>query len=282
MTAMAQPTVAADPAGVAPRYTSRSLSKIPNARAVTRRIWSPGIDVGYVPQGVSFIDGAVYVSAFWSVHRKVSKGPCRIYRIDPKSGRVTGKLKLPRSCTHAGGLAKGAPGILFLSDTHKLFKIALAPRNDPKLGKVVQIVRLRDGVKGSFAAGLPGRIFLGSYQKKRRGRLHVFGTAKLPRSLQSSEVLRYLSIAPRSQGAAFDRAGFLWITQSSSKFGRLQKIDPNTGAVLKRYRMPVGIEDISFDARGQLWAVSEAGTRRWRHWTTFYPVVFRLDPAKLR
>ena len=46
--------------------------------------------------------------------------------------------------------------------------------------------------------------------------------------------------------------------------------------------MPVGIEDISFDARGQLWAVSEAGTRRWRHWATFYPVVFRLDPAKLR
>ncbi len=104
----------------------------------------------------------------------------------------------------------------------------------------------------------------------------------MPARLNDFDAVKRTVIAARSQGAAFDQAGNLWVTQSSSKFGRLQKIDPKTGAVRKSYRMPIGIEDISFGPRGQLWAVSEAGSKRWRHWRTFYPVVFRLDPAKLR
>jgi hypothetical protein len=46
--------------------------------------------------------------------------------------------------------------------------------------------------------------------------------------------------------------------------------------------MPAGIEDISFDPQGGLWAVSEAGSKRWLGWATFFPVVFRLELASLR
>ena len=46
--------------------------------------------------------------------------------------------------------------------------------------------------------------------------------------------------------------------------------------------MPAGIEDLSFDAAGQMWSLSEAGSRRWLGWETFFPVIFRIDPKRLR
>ncbi len=177
MLATAQPALAADPAGVAPRYTSRTLSKIPNAQAVTRRIWAPGIDAGYVPQGLSFVGGAIYVSAFRSTHKKVSKGPCRLYRIDPKSGRITGKLNLPRACTHAGGLARGKAGILYLSDTHTLFKIALAALSSPAIGRVVQVVKLNHGIKGYSRPVGPARFCLVPIQRSGVAPSMYFGPA---------------------------------------------------------------------------------------------------------
>jgi hypothetical protein len=46
--------------------------------------------------------------------------------------------------------------------------------------------------------------------------------------------------------------------------------------------MPIGIEDLGIDERGGLWAVSEAGSQRWSKWSEQFPVVFRLDPQRLR
>jgi hypothetical protein len=51
------------------------------------------------------------------------------------------------------------------------------------------------------------------------------------------------------------------LTQSSGRFGRLQKIDPGTGAIVATCAMPAAIEDIEFDADGRFCAVSEAGSR---------------------
>jgi hypothetical protein len=31
-----------------------------------------------------------------------------------------------------------------------------------------------------------------------------------------------------------------------------------------------------------IWSASEAGTRRWLDWKERFPVVFRMDPEKLR
>jgi hypothetical protein len=58
-------------------------------------------------------------------------------------------------------------------------------------------------------------------------------------------------------------------------------LDPATGGVLARFPVPGGIEDLGLASDGKLWAVSEAGTQRWNRWSTFYPVVFEIDPAKL-
>jgi streptogramin lyase len=91
-----------------------------------------------------------------------------------------------------------------------------------------------------------------------------------------------VAVPEKSQGAAFDAAGRLWLTRSGGTFGELVSIDLASGAVTARYAMPAGIEDISFDDDGQLWAVSEAGSARWSGWPTFFPMVFRLDLKKLR
>jgi streptogramin lyase len=85
-----------------------------------------------------------------------------------------------------------------------------------------------------------------------------------------------------AQGAAFDASGHLWITRSNHRFGELLRIDSTTGNIQARHAMPIGVEDLSFDGDGGLWTVSEAGSKRWLGWKTFFPVVFRLDVSKLQ
>jgi len=142
---------AADPLGTAPTYTRRDLSPVPNAQAIMRRIWVPGLDEGYVPQGVTIIHGALYVSSFRSEDPQQGRGPCRIYKLDMATGATRSTLDLPPSCRHAGGLAKGPPGTLFVADTDMLYDVALAP-NEGILGEVRRAISLEGGVRGSFAA----------------------------------------------------------------------------------------------------------------------------------
>jgi streptogramin lyase len=89
-------------------------------------------------------------------------------------------------------------------------------------------------------------------------------------------------VPQRAQGAAFDAGGRLWITRSGGSFGELAQLDVQSGATIKRYAMPAGTEDIGFDAEGRLWTVSEAGSKRWLSWSTFFPVVFQIDINRLR
>jgi outer membrane protein assembly factor BamB len=101
-------------------------------------------------------------------------------------------------------------------------------------------------------------------------------------ALDERAARRTLAIADQTQGAAVAADGFLWLAQSDGKFGRLQKVDAETGMVMASFAMPAGIEDLEFAADGRLWTVSEAGARRWSAWRTFYPLVFSVDPKVLR
>ena len=65
-------------------------------------------------------------------------------------------------------------------------------------------------------------------------------------------------------------------------FGVKIVIDAKSGEVLARYDMVIGIEDLAFDNTGALWSVSEAGSLRWQKWGKTFPVVFRVDLAKLK
>src|SRR3546814_7458533 len=55
----------ADPLGAIPAQTQRTLTeKIPNADAVTWRAWVPGLDEGFVPQGLTVAEGAILLATY--------------------------------------------------------------------------------------------------------------------------------------------------------------------------------------------------------------------------
>jgi hypothetical protein len=286
VTLMSAPAFAQDPLGIAPTYTDRKLGllpsgQVPNHAAILRRIWAPGLDEGFVPQGLSVVGGSVYVAAYKSPEG-AGRGPCRLVRLDPQSGKVTGMLDLPPQCGHAGGVAKGAPGHLWVADTRDIFEVRIAEPASPKIGKVIRHIKLGGLVKGSFAAGSADALWLGTYETHGAPRLYKFPWASLKPRISQEDAATSVLMPVRAQGAAFDNAGQLWVTRSSGSFGELVEVNQKSGEIGRRFAFPVGTEDISFDAEGRLWAVSEAGSRRWLSWSTFFPVVFQVDMDRLR
>ena len=274
------------PLGIAPSYTDRKLGvlpaeSIPNEAAILRRIWMPGLDEGFVPQGLTVVGGAVYVAAYKSVEG-AGRGPCRLVRIDPVSGQVTGTLDMPARCGHAGGVAPGARGHLWVADTRDIFEVQIDSPPSPAIGKVLRHIRLIGLVKGSFAAGTADALWLGAYETHGAPRLYKFPFEALKPEISEADATASVAMPLRAQGAAFDPAGRLWITRSSGSFGELVQVDSASGAIAARFPMPAGTEDIGFDAEGRLWTVSEAGSRRWLSWATFFPVVFQVDIGRLR
>jgi hypothetical protein len=274
--------------GEPPTYSSRHPGTspegpLPNEAAITRRIWAPGIDDGYVPQGLTVVAGSIYLGSYRSTERAVDRGPCRLFRIDPATGAVTGTLDLPPACGHAGGLARGAPGRIWVVDTQVMHEIALSSGNEAGIGSILREVRISPPLKGSFAAGDGESIWLGSYERDKAGKLWRVPLAAIATlAIGEAQATASIPLPSRAQGAAFDPAGRLWVTRSGSTLGELAGLDPQTGTIEARYRLPDGVEDLSFDAAGKLWTVSEAGSRRWSGWATFFPVVFQVDPARLR
>jgi outer membrane protein assembly factor BamB len=275
--------------GKKPRHVWGGPSSVPNDQAITKRIWAAGIDDGYVPQGVTWADGAIYLSGYRSTDPKIDKGPCRIYKVDAESGKTLGEFDLPQDCGHAGGLTFIENGILVAADTRRLYKIdarsAFAGQNAS--AAVIAAVKLSGQLKGSFVDFDGTSIFVGSYEKdveKAKGHflpLSIFG-AHSDKAVNEVIAVRTISIPVESQGAAFDKEGNLWIAASSSKFGTLYKLDAKTGRVLSSHEMVIGIEDLAFDDEGRLWSVSEAGSIRWLKWAKTYPLLFRIDLNKLK
>ena len=279
-------TAEAGISGTRPTYGDRILSEPPNAAAIRARMWVPEIDLGFVPQGMTVAEGSVLLAAYNS---EGGLPRCRIYRIDPRSLALTGRFDMPSTCSHAGGLAYAGGKRLFLSDTWRLFEIDLDRAFDAaRAGEaIVRVLAIRFPLRGSFLTYSEGALWIGEYKRPQPGRLvriplATIETALEPPGLGEEHADGSLEVAPKSQGASFDREGFLWLSQSDSQTGALQKVDPKTGKVLQRYEAVAGIEDLGFDADGMLWAVSEAGARRWHNWPTYYPILFSIDTKALR
>ena len=190
--------------GIAPSYGPKTVSTVPNAAAVVRRIWLPGLDAGYDPQGLAVDGGGIYVSAYRSDSFGVRRGPCRVIRIDLETGGPTGYVDVPSPCGHAGGLAVGGDGMLYVADTHTLFATPLAQAFGP--GARFRQFPLGPGVIGGLAASTPDGIWLGTYENG-PGRLFRFTAATLARlsegeTLGAPQAATVLTIPDHAQGAA--------------------------------------------------------------------------------
>jgi outer membrane protein assembly factor BamB len=273
-------------AGMRPDYVPGAVAAVPNAAAVTKRMWMPGLDDGYDAQGLALADDTILVSAYRSDELSVHRGPCRVFRIDAETGAEIGHVDVPSPCGHAGGLATGGDGNLYVADTHTLFVTPLATSGP------FRKIALGPGIVGGLAMSATDGIWIGTYNESGPGRLYHFAAATLAAlkdgdTLRAEQAAAAIQIPDYAQGAATG-AGALWVARSDTRWGTLDRLDPATGKLARRYDVAPGTEGIAFDAAGRLWAVSEAGARHFYDhpflslYIPFYPLVFALDPARLR
>ena len=158
---------AADVLGKKPRHISGNPSSVVNDQAIMRMIWAPGIDDGYVPQGMTVANGSVLLSGYQSANPKVDSGPCRVFKVDVKTGEYTGQFDLPQDCGHAGGLVYVGRGVLIASDTRRLYKIDInrAFQDGNSKNALLGVLRLAGELKGSFVDFDGTSIFIGSSEK---------------------------------------------------------------------------------------------------------------------
>ncbi len=273
--------------GQRPSYGPVPLGDLPNVAAIDRMIWVPGLDAGWDPQGLAFAAGSLFISAYQSSGMWMARGPCRVFRVDPETGRETGRFDVPPPCGHAGGLAYAGGGKLFVADTHTLFEVDIRQAFG-KAGPQFRIFPLGRGLKGAFAASDHNAIWIGDYEERRPAKAFKFAIATIESladgaALEGSAASLAVTIPTYGQGGAVDASARLWVARSDFGWGYLDRISSATGNLEERYSLPAGIEGIAFDNDGgRLWAVSEAGARHlpWRY--PFFPLIFRLDPARLR
>ncbi len=271
--------------GSEPSYDARELGAVPNAAAIRRRYWAPGLNDGFVPQGLTIFRDEILIAAYRSEDLDQDNGPARIFRLARADGRVIGSFALPATYGHPGGLAT-VGNTLFVANSGML--LALDFVRSCAAGECVPLgERLVDKAMGpSFLAASSDMLWFGPYRRKGEPCLHGLPVARIlaggEDAIGPADALWTLPLPRFAQGATFDGKGNLWISQSSgNKPAFLSRLDPKTGAITANYPMPGGIEDLGCAPDGKLWAVSEAGSRRWNRWDTFYPLVFELDPARL-
>lgn len=271
--------------GDAPAYDARELTVVPNAPAIGRRYWSPGLNEGYVPQGLTVFGDEVLVACYRSTERDQDNGPARVFRLARADGRLLGSFVLPATYGHPGGLAT-ARDTLFVANSGRL--LALDFKESCRTGECAPLKEARvDKAMGpSFLTASGDTLWFGPYRREGTPGLHavpidrILAGGEIPIGLADSRATLPLPLF--AQGATFDKAGKIWISQSSgNRPAFLSRLDPATGAVLGRYPAPGGIEDLGLARDGKIWAVGEAGTQRWSRWSTFFPLVFEIDPAKL-
>ena len=280
----------AETLGQKPSYIWGGISAVPNEQAITRTIWAPGLDDGYVPQGLTYLADTVLVAGYNSADAKVDKGPCRVFSVSTKDGKQTGYFDMPEDCGHAGGLAMVGGGMLVVADTRTLYKIDLRRALESRSTKdaLVSVVKLGGALKGSFVDFDGTDLWVGSSEKDgtkakaHRLSLGIFDQFNGKPAITEDQALSVIPIPTEANGMAFDAGGALWLASSNSKYGALYRLNSKTGEIQSRFDMVIGIEDLGFDADGKLWAVSEAGTRCWAKWSKTYPVVFQIDVSALK
>lgn len=270
--------------GPRPSYTDRPLGAVPNAQAIGRRYWSPGLDEGFVPQGLTVFGDEVLVAAYRSADPRQDNGPARVFRLAMADGRLLGEFDLPAEYGHPGGLAmRGSTLVVANSGRILALDLPLDPGGAPKPAGEWRVER---AIGPSFLTSDAEALWFGPFRREGRPLLYrvtlsAFSPGRTT-PITAADASRTLALPLFAQGATFDREGGLWIsTSAGNRPAGLHRLDAASGAVLASYAAPGGIEDLGCAADGRLWAVSEAGTRRWNRWDTFFPLVFEIDTAKL-
>lgn len=275
--------------GTKPTYLETFTEAVPNAAALDNRIYVPGLDEGFVPQGLTAGDGFLFVSSYKPTpDLKANTGPCRVFRIEIPGGKAAGHFDLPAGvCTHAGGLAHMGRGRLFLADTRQVFMVdidkALAAGTAQGAMKAVKIT---GELRGSYATFDGTHAWIGTWTKDQaKARMFRLDPRLFDdydgQTVREDRAVDSIPVPLEAQGAAFDKGGDIWISASNSRWGKLYRLD-RKGNVKSEHALMAGLEDLAVDASGRLWGLSESGTRKYLHWETRFPFIFRIDTGRLQ
>ena len=275
--------------GTRPTYLETTTQEVPNAAALGRRIWTPSLDEGFVPQGLTASGGFLFVSSYLpQPDLKSNTGPCRIFRIEAASGRAAGTIDIPPGmCTHSGGLEHLGDGRLFLADTRRIFLIDVEKAlSAGRAQGAMKSLKLAGDLRGSYATFDGKDVWIGTWTKDAKDKARMYRLD--PRvfdgeddaTIDHTRALESIPVPLEAQGAVFDASGNIWISASSGSFGILYRLD-RKGNVLARHEMVAGLEDLAFDGR-TLWGLSESGTRKYLNWPTRFPFIFEIDVARLK
>ena len=242
-----------------------------------------------MPQGLTIVDSHILVSSYLPTpDLKSNTGPCRVFRIEMATGNAAGHFDLPvGACTHSGGLAYLGNGMLLLADTRQLFRIDLAKAlASGKAEGAMKAVKIAGELRGSYATFDGKDAWIGTWTKEQpKARMFRLDPRLFDdydgQTVKEERAVESIPVPLEAQGAVFDRDGKLWVSASSGAFGKLYRLD-RRGNVEAEYPMVAGLEDLGVDAAGNLWGLSESGTRKYMHWPTRFPFIFRIDVAKLR
>lgn len=273
--------------GPRPGYTDKPISAVPNADAIGRRIWAPGLNEGFVPQGVALAGDRLLVSAYRGSQSDPASGESRVFAVDLATGDATGQFVLPEDVVHPGGLAVGGAN-LFVADGGKLLRVDLL--RSLAAGRAVVTGRrsVAREMGPSFLTLHEGALWFGPFKRETgpAPRLYrvpveaIFVKGRIP-PLLPRDATHSLPIPLLVQGVVFDRENRLWLSASVQKEGWLYRVAAENGRVLARHAMPPGIEGLAATATDRIWSVGECGSQRWLKSATFYPLLFEIDPARL-
>jgi hypothetical protein len=281
--------VTAPAGGERPTYLGAVTESVPNAAALTHRLWTPAVDQGYVPQGLTAVGDHLLVSSYHpSPDLKSATGPCRVFRIEAASGRIDGFFDLPvGACTHSGGLEFVGHGRLLLADTKRLFLIDLERAlASGKAQGAMKSFALAGKLRGSFATFDGRDVWIGTWTRDvTQARMFRLDPALFDAhdggTVDDSLAAGSIAIPAECQGAAVDASGDFWLSASNGRWGKLYRVARN-GDVKAQYGMVAGLEDLAIDGHGALWGLSESGTRKYMSWPTHFPFIFRIDVERLR
>jgi len=281
---------AAEILGTKPSYVDAPPRSYPNQQAITPRIWVPGLEEGWIPQGLALVDAHALVSAYQE--GDAQKPKCRVFRVEIATGKTVGSFDMPAPCVHAGGITDIGGGWVVVADTRQDWRVDVekAIAAGKAEGATKGMIKLSRGFGSAFTFFDGKHLWNGVWvdEKDAAGsKIYRLDLAVFDRdgvTVDAEVPLEILPVPIRAQGGALDRQGNLWIASSlGPNYSKLYRVDRKTGQPLATYEMPSRIENIVFDKDNRLWAISESGSRKYHNAKDpDFPFIFEIDVARLK